>query len=58
VGLKLNRTHQLLVFFDDINLLGKNIDIIRKTTETVIDASKEVGVEVNAKRTKCILRSS
>jgi hypothetical protein len=30
VGLKLNGTHQLLAYADDVNLLGDNIDIIRK----------------------------
>jgi hypothetical protein len=48
VGLKLNGTHQLLVYGDDVNLLGDNIDIIKKNTNPIIDASKEVGLEVNA----------
>jgi hypothetical protein len=39
VGLKLNGTHQLLVYADDVNLLGGNIDSI-KNTETIIDAIK------------------
>jgi hypothetical protein len=45
---KLNGTHQLLVYADDVNLLVDNIDIIKKSTETLIDASKEVGLEVHA----------
>jgi hypothetical protein len=40
VGLKLSGTHQLLVYADDANLLGDNIDAIKKNTEALIDASK------------------
>jgi hypothetical protein len=55
VGLKLNGTHQLLVYADDANLLGDNIDIIKKNTEALIGASKEVGLEVNAEKTRYML---
>jgi hypothetical protein len=37
VEFKLNGTHQLLAYDDDVNLLGDNIDSINKTTETIID---------------------
>jgi hypothetical protein len=57
VGLKLNGTHQLLVYADDMNLLGDNIDTIKKDTETSIHASKEVCLEVNAEKTKYMLLS-
>jgi hypothetical protein len=52
VGPKLNGTHQLLVYAADVNLLGDNIDTIMKNTETLIDASKEVGPEVIVEKTK------
>jgi retron-type reverse transcriptase len=57
VGLKLNGTHQLLAYADDVNLLGDNIDTVKKNTETLIDASKEVGLEINAEKTKYMLIS-
>jgi hypothetical protein len=46
VGLKLNGTHQLLAYVDDVNLLGDNINTIKKNTETLFDSSKEVGLEI------------
>jgi hypothetical protein len=48
VGLKLNGTHHL--YADDVNLLVDNVDTIKKSTETLIDASKKVGVEVNTEK--------
>jgi hypothetical protein len=40
VGLKLNGTHQLLAYADDVNLLGDNIDTINKSTEKVLHINK------------------
>jgi hypothetical protein len=57
VGLQLNGTHQLLAYADDVNLLGDNIDTIQKNTETSIDASKEVDLEINVDKTKYMLLS-
>jgi hypothetical protein len=38
VGLKLNGTHQLLAYADDVNLLGDDIDTIKKNTQTLTQA--------------------
>jgi hypothetical protein len=57
VGLKLNGTHQLLAYAGDVNLLGDNMDTIEKNTETLIDASKEVGLEMHVEKSKYILSS-
>jgi PP-loop superfamily ATP-utilizing enzyme len=40
-----------------MSLLRDNIDTIKKNTETLIDVSKEVGLEVNAEKSKYILLS-
>jgi hypothetical protein len=53
----LNGTHYLLAHADDVNLLGDNIDTINKNTETLIDTNKEVGLEIDLKKTKYMLLS-
>jgi hypothetical protein len=40
-----------------VNLLGDNIDTVNKNTYTVIEAGKEVGLEVNAEKSKYMLLS-
>jgi hypothetical protein len=50
-GLKLNVTHQLLVYVSDINVLSGSIHTVKKTTETLVVVSKVVGLEVNAEET-------
>jgi hypothetical protein len=52
-GTETNGIYQLLVYADDMNLLGGNIYSIKKNTLTLTDASKEVGLEVNAEKTAC-----
>jgi hypothetical protein len=46
-----------LVYADDVNLLGENIDTIKKNAQTLIDASTEVGTEINLQKTKYMLPS-
>jgi hypothetical protein len=53
VVLKLNGTHQFLACADDVNLLGYVIDTTKKSTETLIDVSRDDGLEVNAEKIVC-----
>jgi hypothetical protein len=50
-GLKLNGTHQLLVYADDVNILGGSIHAIKKNKETLVVTSKQIGLEVNDEKT-------
>jgi hypothetical protein len=47
--MELNRTYQLVVYSDDIDLLSKNTNSTRNTLD-LTDASKEGGLEVNAQK--------
>jgi len=49
-GLKLNGTHQLLAYADDVNILGGSVDTVKKNA--LVAATKEIGQEVNAHKTK------
>jgi hypothetical protein len=50
-GLKFNVTYQLSLYPDDVNIVGKT-DTIKKNTESLLQASKEVSLKVNPKKTK------
>jgi len=47
-GLKLNGTHQLLLYADDVNILGGSVHTVKENAKALIVASKEIGLEVNA----------
>jgi len=51
-GLKLNGIHQLLIYADNVNISDGSIHTKKKNTETLVFASKEIGLEVNADKTK------
>ena len=51
-GFKLNGTHQLLVYADDVNILGASIHTVKKNIDALVGASKESELEVNANKTQ------
>jgi hypothetical protein len=51
-GLKLNGTHQLLVYVDDVNILGGSVHAVKTNVEALVVVSKESGVEVIADKSK------
>jgi hypothetical protein len=57
VGLELNGTHQLLIYADYINLMGDGINTIQENTETLLEASIDIGLEINAEKTKYMIMS-
>jgi hypothetical protein len=57
VSLELNRTHQLLVHADDVTLLGDSVSTIKENSETLLEASRDIGLEINAEKTKYMIMS-
>jgi len=55
-GLKLNGTHQLLVYAD-VNIFSGSVHTIKKNAEALVATSKETGLQVNAYKTKYMVMS-
>ena len=50
-GLKLNGTHQLLVYNDEVNMLEVSVHSMKDNAEALLVANKENGLGVNADKT-------
>jgi hypothetical protein len=55
--LKLNGTDQPLVYADDVNIMGGSVHTMKENTEALKVVSKEIGLEVNADKTKYMAMS-
>ena len=56
-GSEIKCAHQLIVYFDGINVLVGSVHTIKKSTEALVVASKETGLEVNADESKYMIMS-
>jgi len=50
--LKLNGTHQLLAYADDVNLLGGRRHTVKENAEAFVAPTREIGLEVIADKSK------
>jgi hypothetical protein len=55
--LKLNGTHQILVYADDVNILSGSLHSVEKKTDAVKVASKDTKLEVTADKTQYMVMS-
>jgi hypothetical protein len=44
-----------LVYADDVNLLGDSVNTIKENSETLLETSRDIGLEINAEKTKYMI---
>ena len=55
--MKLNDTHQLQAYADDVNILEEGIYTLQENAEALVAATREIGLEVSADKTKYMVMS-
>ena len=50
--MKLNGTHQLLAYADDVNILGGGTHTLQENAESLVATTRESGLEVSADKIK------
>ena len=55
--MKLNGTHHFLAYADDVNVLGGSIHTLKENAEVLVAATREIGLEVSADKTKYMVMS-
>jgi len=56
-GFKLNGTHHLQPYADDVNMLGRSNNTLKENAEAPVPATREIGLEVSADKTKYMVMS-
>ena len=49
--------HMILVYADDVNIMGGSIHTVKKKAEALVVAGTQIGLEVNAGNTKYVVMS-
>jgi hypothetical protein len=55
--MELNGTHQLLIHPGDIKWLGDSVNTIKENSETFLEDSRDIDLEINAEKTKYMIMS-
>jgi hypothetical protein len=57
VSLEMNETHQILVYTDDVYLLGDSVNTIKESSETLLQANRDVSLQIDVEKTKYMIMS-